>query len=362
MARIASVGLYTPPYKITQGTTVQFVRELFKDSFQEIDRLLKVFENGQIKERYFAVPLEWFKEEHSFAEKNQVFIEKAVQFGILAIKDCLENPTCLRGVVRYEEIEAIFYISSSGIATPSIEARIMNQLPFQKHCKRIPIWGLGCAGGAAGLSRAFEYCTAFPKAKVLVLSVELCSLTFQKNDHSKSNLVGTSLFADGVACALVCGSEADIIRTEQHPYLPTIQATESKLMADSEDVMGWDIKDEGFFVVFSKDIPTIVRTAVRSNVEKFLLEQNLSINDIQHFVAHPGGKKVLEAYQEALQLAPDKIKIPLEVLSSYGNMSSATIFYVLQRFLEKEAQQGDIGLAVAVGPGFSSELLLLRFE
>lgn len=362
MARIASVGLCIPPYRITQETTAKFARELFKDSFQQIERLLKVFDNGQIKERYFSVPLEWFREEHSFAEKNQIFIEKAVQFGITAIRECLENPTCLKRPVSYEEIDAIFYISSSGLSTPSIDAKIMNHLPFQRNCKRIPIWGLGCAGGASGLSRAFEYCKAFPKAKVLVISIELCSLTFQKNDHSKSNLVGTSLFADGVACALVCGPETRLERKSVNNFMPTITATQSTLMNDSEDVMGWDIQDEGLFVVFSKDIPTIVRTWVKGNIEQFLRDQHLTMKDIQHFVAHPGGKKVLEAYAEALMLAADKLTIPLDVLSNYGNMSSATIFYVLKQFLESKTEQGDMGLAAAVGPGFSSELLLLLWE
>ncbi|WP_458412882.1 type III polyketide synthase [Schinkia sp. CFF1] len=362
MAKIASVGLCIPPYKLTQEATVQFAREMFQNSFQEIERLLKVFENGQIKERYFSMPLEWFYDEHSFAEKNNIFIEKAVQFGVSAIKECLENPTCLEKQVPYEEIDAIFFISSSGLSTPSIEARIMNKLPFQEHCKRIPIWGLGCAGGASGLARAFEYCKAYPKAKVLVLCVELCSLTFQKDDHSKSNLVGTSLFADGVACALVCGPEAALIRKNDNQYLPAIFATQSTLMADSENVMGWDVRDEGLFVIFSRDIPSIVRTWVRDSVEKFMIEQNQSLKEIHHFVAHPGGKKVLEAYVDALRLPPDKIKIPLEVLSNYGNMSSATIFYVLKKFLESRARQGELGLACAVGPGFSSEFLLLRWE
>lgn len=362
MARIASVGLCIPPFRLTQETTVQFARDLFQDSFQEIDRLLRVFENGQIKERYFSVPLEWFKQEHSFEEKNQIFIEKAVQFGIAAIKDCLQNPTCLQDPVPYEDIDALFYISSSGLSTPSIDAKIMNKLPFQTHCKRIPIWGLGCAGGASGLSRAFEYCKAYPTSKVLVLSVELCSLTFQKNDHSKSNLVGTSLFADGVACALVCGNDAAIARQNEDIYLPSIQATQSTLMPDSENVMGWDIRNEGFFVVFSKSIPTIIRTWLRPNVEKFLLDNQLSIEKIEHFVAHPGGKKVLEAYAETLQLPYEKIKIPLSILTNFGNMSSATIFYVLREFLKSKSSLGDLGLAAAVGPGFSSELLLLCWE
>ncbi|HHW38579.1 MAG TPA: type III polyketide synthase [Bacillales bacterium] len=362
MANIVSVGLCTPPYRISQEKTVEFVRELFQDSFHEIERLLKVFQNGQIKERYFSVPLEWFSEDHTFAEKNEIFIEKAVEFGISAITECLHNLTFLQKPVPYEDIDAIFYISSSGLATPSIDAKIMNKLPFRNSCKRIPIWGLGCAGGASGLSRAFDYCKAFPKAKVLVLSVELCSLTFQKNDHSKSNLIGTSLFADGVGCALIVGLEADLTFQDADTALPRIVATQSLLLPDSEDVMGWSIKNEGFFVVFSKDIPSIIRTWVKSNVENFLDEQHLTMGEIEHFVAHPGGKKVLGAYVEAFGFGKEKINNSLEVLTNYGNMSSATILYVLKKFLENSSKKGDLGLVAAVGPGFSSELLLLRWE
>ncbi|NSL52655.1 type III polyketide synthase [Calidifontibacillus erzurumensis] len=361
MAKIASIGLCTPPYRITQEKTIEIVRELFRDSFNEIERLLKVFENGQIKERYFTVPLDWFIKDHSFMEKNDLFIEKAVQFGKAAIRSCLEDPVCLRERVPYEEIDAIFFITSSGISTPTIDAKIMNELPFHEHCKRIPIWGLGCAGGASGLSRAFEYCKAYPKAKVLVLSVELCSLTFQKNDMSKSNLVGTSLFADGIACALVCGDEVDLNK-EDHRFLPKIKATQSTLMPNSEDIMGWKIRNEGFYVIFSKDIPSIIRKWLGPNVNKFLEKQHVRIEQIEHFVAHPGGRKVLEAYVDALQLDVDKIKIPLKVLENYGNMSSATIFYVLKQFLEKNCKKGEYGLLTALGPGFSSELLLLKWE
>lgn len=361
MSIIASIGLCVPPHRLEQDETVQFAKNLFQDSFKDINRLLKIFENGLIKERYFSVPIEWFSQEHSFEEKNNLFIEKAVHFGIRAIEDCLENSTYIQHSVNYNEIEAIFYISSSGLSTPSIEARIMNHLPFHEHCKRIPIWGLGCAGGAAGLSRAFEYCKAFPRAKVLVLSIELCSLTFQRNDHSKSNLVGTSLFADGVACALVCGADSGVT-IKRNVHLPKIEKTQSTLMPNSEDVMGWNIRNEGFYVIFSKDIPTIIRTWLRENVESFLRLKQLSFNDIAHFVAHPGGKKVLDAYLQALGLKSEKINISQNVLTNYGNMSSATIFYVLKNFMEKSIGHGEIGLIAALGPGFSSELLLLRWE
>jgi alkylresorcinol/alkylpyrone synthase len=359
MPKILSVGTSIPKYLIHQETAVEFAKELFEESFKDINRLLTVFQNGQIEKRHFARDAEWFREPHTLEEKNDIYIQEAVACGVESIKSCINNPAKLDEPVPYEEIEAIFYISTTGMATPSIEARIMNVLPFSPYTKRIPIWGLGCAGGAAGLSRAFEYCKAFPEAKVLVVSVELCSLTFQKNDRSKSNLVGTSLFADGIASVLVAGDEAEI--SASHVY-PRILGSQSTLMKDSEDVMGWEVKNEGLYVVFSRDIPAIVTNWLAPNVERFLHAHKKDIDNLDHFVVHPGGKKVLEAYKECLGIDQSKLEVSLKVLKEYGNMSSATILYVLKEIMENDAVKGDIGIAAALGPGFSSEILLLEWE
>ncbi len=361
MPTILSVAEAVPPFSITQDKVMDFAEELFSESFRDIKRLLPVFLNGQIEKRHFAKGLEWFKQDHTFQEQNDAYLESAVTLGIEAIENCLSTPKYLTKSIPFDEIEAIFTISSTGIATPSIEARIMNLLPFSAHTKRIPIWGLGCAGGASGLSRAYEYCLAFPKSKVLVLAIELCSLTFQRNDRSKSNLVGTSLFADGVAAVVVCGDESEVQTYQKRVALPKIIATKSTLMQDSLDVMGWDLKNEGLHVVFSKDIPTIVENWLESNVKTFFKEQNLAIKEVRHFIAHPGGKKVLKAYEKALGFSEEMTEIPLQVLKEYGNMSSTTILYVLNRFMGL-ANRGEFGLAAALGPGFSSELLLLRWE
>ncbi|WP_064091402.1 type III polyketide synthase [Rossellomorea aquimaris] len=356
MPKVLSVETEVPKYKITQSEAAEFAKNLFSENFKDIGRLLSVFQNGEIESRYFVNPLEWFSENHSFQEKNDLFIQYAVELGSEAVKKCLQ-----RNDSAFDEIDAIFTISTSGLSTPSIEARIMNVLPFPAHVKRIPIWGLGCAGGASGLSRAYEYCLAFPRANVLVLSIELCSLTFQHGDRSKSNLIGTSLFADGVACALVCGDDSNALVSKQEP-LPSIFATQSTLLRDSLDVMGWEVKNEGMYVVFSKHIPTLVEKWLRPNVEEFIESNGISLKDIKHFVAHPGGKKVIEAYQEALGMDEEMTKVSMNVLKEFGNMSSVTIFYVLKEFMKKGCNKGDIGLGTALGPGFSSELLLMRWE
>lgn len=361
MPSIVSIGVAAPITVIEQHQAMEFASELFSDSYKDIERLLAAFQNGQIEKRHFTQPFEWYKQEHSFSDKNKTYVETAISLGVEAITNCLSNTIFLKRAVHCEEIEAIIMISSTGIATPSIEARIMNVLPFSSHTKRIPIWGLGCAGGASGLSRAYEFCLAYPEAKVLVLSIELCSLTFQRNDLSKSNLIGTSLFADGVACALVCGDQVNISSFRSTSASPSIIGTQSTLMPESLDVMGWDVRNEGLFVIFSKDIPSIVETWLEPNVTGFLREKGMRWGEIRHFIAHPGGKKVLEAYVKALQIPDEMIEVPLEVLKKYGNMSSATILFVLKKIMEI-ASVGDIGLATALGPGFSSELLLMRWE
>jgi alkylresorcinol/alkylpyrone synthase len=362
MPKIISISQYSPPYQINQEASLELAKELFEDSFSDIERLLSIFANGQIDKRYVSAPIEWFREEHSFEEKNNLYIELATRYGVQTVSDCLQSPIYLAKRIDYKEIDAIFFVSSSGISTPSVEARVMNQLPFSPHTKRVPLWGLGCAGGASGLSRAYDYCLAYPESKVLVLSVELCSLTFQRNDKSKSNLVGTSLFADGVACILMVGNQVEHTQLSKLSIVPHILGTQSTLMPNSEDVMGWEVKNEGLFVIFSKDIPHIIKEWLRPNVEDFLQQYKLSSNDIHSFIAHPGGKKVLDAYIAALGLPSDMLTHSLHVLKNYGNMSSATVFYVLNRFMQDKNLPGQKGIITALGPGFSSELLLVEWK
>lgn len=359
MPKILSVSTVLPPHEVKQAEAVELTRSLFSRKFKDIERLLKVFQNGDIEKRDVCMPLEWYGQAHDFEERNDLYIRHAIDFGTQAVQACLQQSNTLAEAVEPSEIDAIFFISSSGIATPSIEARIMNRLPFRDDVKRIPIWGLGCAGGAAGVSRAFEYCKAYPKANVLVLSIELCSLTFQKDDYSKSNLVGVSLFSDGVACALIAGDQSEIAVTAP---VPSIIGTTSKWMPDSEDVMGWDIKNNGLYVVFSKSIPSIITNWLGPFVHEFLDAYHLSKDDITHFVAHPGGKKVLTAYEDSLGFDSSKTDISRDVLRNHGNMSSPTVLYVLKQFMESEPTAGDYGLMAALGPGFCGELLLLKWE
>ncbi|SDC57598.1 type III polyketide synthase [Shouchella lonarensis] len=361
MSHVLSVSTYDPPYVFEQSDTAALAKQLFADHFPDIDRLLNVFANGEIKQRHFSVPFTWFKEDHSLQERNDLYIKQATAYGREVVTRCLSHPAHLNRTIEPREIDAMICVSSTGMSTPSLDARIMNQLPFSPHTKRIPLWGLGCAGGASGLSRAYEYTTAFPKSAVLLVCIELCGLTFQKQDPSKSNLIGTSLFADGVACALICGKESPLKNAATETTLPTIQATQSTLMPDSEEVMGWDVKDSGLHVVFARSIPHIVESWLKDNVENFLAASEKTVDDVDHFIAHPGGKKVITAYEKALGFSSEMTATARHVLQHYGNMSSPTVLYVLKRCLEMPHQVGESGLVAALGPGFCSELLLLEW-
>lgn len=359
MPKIQSVSSFLPPYTYSQEEASTLLKHLFTDHYDDLERMLKVFENGDIESRQFCVPIEWFEHAHDLEERNRLYIDLATSYGALAINACLQNKEFLVDSVHPSEIDGILFISSTGFSTPSIEARIINQLPFSDYVKRIPIWGLGCAGGASGLSRAFDYCLAYPKAKVLVLCVELCSLTFQPNDYTKSNLIGASLFADGVACALVCGDEVDIQSTKP---CPKFVATASKTMANSENVMGWDMKNDGLHVVFSKSIPSIIEKWLEPFVTEFLSEHQLTTSQLDHFIAHPGGKKVLTAYEKSLGFDSSKTEISRDILRKHGNMSSPTVFYVLEAFMKLDCSPGERGLLTALGPGFSGELALFEWQ
>lgn len=353
MPRIVAVGTAVPPYALPQEQARTFARDLFHTSVPNIDRYLSIFTNTSIRRRWLARPMEWFQEGHPFSERNRVYIETACQIGEKAIQRCLTKVG-----VHPDEVDHLLFVSTSGLATPSIDANILQRLPFSRHVKRTPIWGLGCAGGAVGLSRAYEYAKGFPHSRVLLLAVELCSLTFRHKDKSKSNLVATSLFADGAAAVLVTGDEVDLPAIGASPE---VKATMSTTWPDSLDVMGWEIADDGLKVVFSQDIPSIVRHQVRPNMQQFLDSLEIGWEQVQRMIVHPGGMKVLNAYQSVLPLPADSYQHARRVLADYGNMSSATVLFVLERELADNHPVGTTGILTALGPGFSSELVWLQW-
>ncbi|UFJ39234.1 type III polyketide synthase [Brevibacillus humidisoli] len=354
MPHILSVGKAVPPYEISQEESMRLVYHLFRDRFPQIDRLMKIFPNTEIRTRRFCMPPEWFLRDHRFAEKNKQYVDNACRLGSEAINQCLET----NGLAP-EEIDCLIYVSSTGIATPSIDARILNLLGMREDIARIPIWGLGCVAGAMGISRACDYAKAHPDQLVLLLSVELCGLTFVKRDVSKSNFIATSLFADGAAAVLVAGDEY----VRSHPTFhstPMIVGSATTTWRDSLDVMGWDVTDDGLRVIFSRDIPTLVKQRMRQTVDQALQRYGLTLSQISRYIPHPGGAKVVAAYRETLELTDESTRDAEEVLSSCGNMSSATVLYVLERSLKQPWAAGEYGLLTALGPGFSSEVVILQ--
>jgi alkylresorcinol/alkylpyrone synthase len=352
MPKIVSIGTALPPHKILNEEAKMFAKKLFSSNFPEIDRYLSIFDHTSIEQRFLSQPVEWFADEQSFSERNRLYCETAVELGENAIRDCLKKTG-----ISAEEIDQIVFVSTSGISTPSIEARLVHRLQMREDVLRTPIWGLGCAGGVAGLQRAFQFAKANARSKVLLLAVELCSLTFRKQDLSKSNLVATSLFADGAAAVLVVGDEVETSAPSPH-YV----AGASRLWPDTLDIMGWKVKDDGLQVVFSRDIPSFVRTEAAPFTKKFLEDSLLDLEQIRAWIFHPGGRKVLEAYQDALHLLPDHLADSYAVLRQYGNMSSVTVLFVLKNVWLKGLPEGSYGLMSALGPGFTSELVLLRWE
>jgi alkylresorcinol/alkylpyrone synthase len=349
LSRIRSVATAVPGHRIGQQAAQQFCRALFQGAYPDIDRLLPVFSNALVENRYFSVPEKWFETDHSFAEKNRHYIKTALELGEAAISSCLGNAD-----LTPQDIDHLFFVSTTGLATPSIDARLINILKMRPNVRRTPIWGLGCAGGVAGLSRAYEYTVAFPRERALVLALELCGLTFQRNDLSKSNLVATSLFGDGAAAVLVSGAETGDAG-------PRIVASRSTLWYESLDVMGWDINNRGLKVLFSRDIPSIVRNLALPALLEFLTAQGITLHDLRHIIAHPGGAKVIEAYEQALDLADGQMDRARDILRKYGNMSSPTVLFVLEDFVRSQAiSRGEYGLITALGPGFSAEMMLIQ--
>lgn len=351
LSKIVAVGTAVPPYELSQSDAKAFAHQLFRSSIAQPNKMMSIFENTAIEKRYISCPPDWFLQPHTFPERNEIYIKMACQLAEDAILQCLEQSN-----THPDQIDHIYFVSTTGIATPSIDAYLINQLGLSTNIKRTPMWGLGCAGGVAGLSRAYEYTKSFPASRVLFVAVELCSLTFRPQDISKSNFVATSLFGDGAAAVLVVGDEVALDQPA-----PAVVGSMSKLWPDSLDVMGWEVVEDGMKVIFSRDIPTIVQQQIKEVIETFLAKFDMTTDDISYMISHPGGKKVMEAYESALQLPSSRFVYAYDVLKRFGNMSSVTVLFVLQKVLRTKPVS-DYGLMTALGPGFSSELLLLDWN
>jgi alkylresorcinol/alkylpyrone synthase len=342
---VYSLATGTPPYLTEQSDIQAAASELFPRLSQR-PKLMEVFSNAQIERRALARPLEWYMQPHSFAEKNAVYVEES-----LALCERLTLEALDRAERSVSQIDAVVFVSSTGISTPSLESMVMERLGINRQAVRLPLWGLGCAGGAQGLARAADLVRAGYQ-NVLLLAVELCSLTLVAGDQSSSNFVGTALFSDGGA-AMLLGPESS------ESYLVRVRGARSTLIPDSQDVMGWDVADGGLKVRFSQDIPGLVSRIMKDNVQEALELVGWTQDDLSEFVVHPGGAKVITAYEEALGLPNGRLVCSRKVLRDYGNMSSATVLFVLEQTLRRGASGR--GLLSAMGPGFCAEHVLMEF-
>ena len=346
--RIAAIATAVPPHRLEQADVARRAAALFGDGIADFDRFLPVYQNAAIETRYSCVPAAWYGERHGFGARNDLFLRHAV--------DLLEQVTIelLTGAaLAIVDIDALVVVSTSGIATPSLDARLMERLAFRRDVARLPVFGLGCAGGVTGLARAAQLARAAPGTTILCLVVELCGLTFRSTDRSKSNVIATALFGDGAAGAIVRAAGDGPAAAG-----PAIVGGGEYTWPNSLDVMGWEVGDDGLAVVFSRDIPHLVRTRLPAAAAHVLASLGLTPADIDAHLCHPGGAKVIDALEAAYGCAPGAMRHARRVLRDFGNMSAATVLFVLADAIA-DGLRGRTLLS-ALGPGFTASFAVLE--
>ncbi|CAA7616069.1 type III polyketide synthase [Magnetospirillum sp. UT-4] len=340
MPRLAAIATAVPDHVLDGDLAAALAARLFAD---DLARLGAVHANAGIRRRHTCVPPDWFLREHGWAERSALFQENALLLGERAARHCLA-----RASIAADEIDAVVAVSTTGICTPSLDALLAARLGLRPDVARLPVFGFGCAGGVLGLARAGALAKASPGSKVLLVVVELCSLTFRPGDRSAANMVATALFGDGAAACLVSTALPG----------PRLAAWGEHTWPDSLDVMGWRVEDDGLGVVFSRDIPALVAGGLAGPMADWLGRHGLGPEHVDRYLCHPGGAKVVTALEAALGLANGTLADERAVLTGYGNMSAATVLFVLDRAWGRPWP--DRSVAVALGPGFSAGFLLLE--
>jgi alkylresorcinol/alkylpyrone synthase len=348
--RLASVASAFPGRYYEQEVILEALRRRWKDQLERPERLERLHRRTGVNGRYLALPLESYDKLVSWGEANAAWLRIAEDLGAEALGQALEEAG-----VAPAGLDALFVVSITGIASPSLDARLINRMGLNRRIKRLPVFGLGCVGGAAGLSRAADYVRAHTGETAALLAVELCSLTFQVDDVSAANQISTGLFGDGAAAVVVTGAAVP-------GNGPRIVATRSVFYPDTEDVMGWDISERGFRIVLSRGVPEIVKRHLADDADTFLAEWGLARRDIGSWIIHPGGPRVLEAVQAALTPPPGALDLSWDCLRRVGNASSVSVLLVLEELMRHHRPLArSWSLLVALGPGFCSELVLLRW-
>ena len=346
-ARLLAAATALPRHYADQETLVAEFRALWGEKHFNLDRLEQLFKSVRVGGRHLALPIAEYRALESFAARNAAWTRIATELGEVVLRKALD-----RAGLRPDQLDHIFFTTVTGIATPSIEARLIDRVGLRPDLKRTPIFGLGCVAGAAGIARAADYLRGFPGQCAALIAVELCSLTLQREDLSIANIIASGLFGDGAACVVLGPGRAG----------PEVLATRSVFYPATERVMGWDIVDSGFKIVLSSQVPDLVRARIRGDVDSFLKANGVERSDVRHWICHSGGPKVLEAFEEALEIPRAAVQRTWDSLQQVGNLSSASVLFVLRDLLDSgEAKAGDTGVLMAMGPGFCSELVLLRW-
>jgi alkylresorcinol/alkylpyrone synthase len=348
--RIASAASAFPKHYYPQKFLLEKLQEYWGDRLKNPQMLARLHRNVAVKGRHLAMPPEKYYEIDTWGKANDIWIEVAEELGEQALCRALHHSG-----VQGSELGALFFTSVTGISSPSIDALLINRMGLPVNIRRVPIFGLGCVAGAAGIARAADYVRAYPGQAAALVSVELCSLTIQRDDLSVANLISSGLFADGSAAVVVTGK--DVKATG-----PEILATRSVFYPDTKEMMGWKVSEKGFRITLSPEVPVLIREHLGHDVDAFLADQGYKRSDIGSWVLHTGGPKVLEATAAALDLNDGQLDASWDCLKRVGNLSSASVLVVLEDVMRsRRPEPGTLGILAAMGPGFCSEIVLLQW-
>ncbi len=353
--RIASAASAFPQHYYTQKVLLERLQDYWGDQLKNPLLLARLHRNVTVDGRYLAIPAEQYVDIKTWGQANDIWIRVAQELGERALCIALQNAG-----LQPSDLGALLFTTVTGVASPSIDALLINRMGLPANIRRTPIFGLGCVAGAAGIARASDYVRAYPKQAAALVSVELCSLTLQREDLSVANLISSGLFADGAAAVIVTGPEFESSGPEISG--PKILATRSVFYPSTEEMMGWNISEKGFRIILSTEVPTLIRENLGRDVDAFLADNGHQRSDLKSFVLHTGGPKVLDASADALGLHNGQLDASWDCLRKVGNLSSASVLCVLEDVMKnRRPEPGTLGLLAAMGPGFCSELLLLQW-